>query len=81
MRGLDERIPTVQQALKRMETRRKHAAFTTEIRNNQDRRHLANDLHRIEGMLYHRLRPGLREHALFEQQRDKLQAAIRETMF
>ena len=81
MRGLGERIPAVQQALKRMETRRKHATFTAEIRKNQDRRHLANDIHRIEGMLYHRLRPGLREHALFGQQRDKLQAAIRETMF
>ena len=40
-----------------------------------------NDLQRIEGMLYHRLRPGLRERALFEQQRAKVAAAIAATMF
>ena len=81
MRELEERRPTVKQALSRMETRKKYHDFLTEIRKNQDRRHLQNDLQRIEGMLFHRLRPGLREHALFEQQRTKLQAAIAETMF
>ena len=76
-----DRIPTVKQALSRMETRKKYASFMHEIRQNQDRRHLFNDLHRIEGMLYHRLCPGLQEHALFVKQRAKLQAAIAETMF
>ena len=76
-----DRIPTVKQALSRMETRKKYASFMHEIRQNQDRRHLSNDLQRIEGMLYHRLRPGLQEHALFVKQRAKLQAAIAETMF
>ena len=70
----------MKQALSRMEHRKKYHDFLVEIRKNQDRRHLQNDLQRIEGMLFHRLRPGLREHALFEQQRTKLQAAIAETM-
>jgi len=73
--------PTVKQALARWGTRKKYANFLHEIRVNQDRRHLHNDLQRVEGMLYHRLRPGLREHALFEHQRKKLQAAIAATMF
>ena len=81
MRTLEERRPTVQEALSRMERRKKYHDFLVEIRKNQDRRHMQNDLQRIEGMLFHRLRPGLREHALFEQQRTKLQAAIAETMF
>ena len=81
MRGIEERIPPIKEALKRMDRRRKYATFSHEIRQNQDRRHMANDLQRIEGMLYHRLRPGLAEHALFEQQRDKLHAAIKEIRF
>ena len=81
MRTLEERRPTVKEALSRMEHRKKYHDFLVEIRKHQDRRHLQNDLQRIEGMLFHRLRPGLREHALFEQQRTKLQAAIAETMF
>ena len=76
-----DRRPTVKQALARMERRKKYHDFMHEIRMNQDRRHLFNDLQRIEGQLYHRLRPGLREHALFEKQRAKLQAAIADTMF
>ena len=71
----------MKEALSRVERRKKHHDFLVEIRKNQDRRHLQNDLQRIEGMLFHRLRPGLREHALFEQQRTKLKAAIAETMF
>ena len=76
-----DRKPTVKQAPSRMETRKKYARFMQEIRANQDRRRLFNDLQRIEGVLYHRLRHGLREHALFEQQRAKVQAAIAATMF
>ena len=81
MRDLDERRPTVSQALARWEKRKKYANFLHEIRVNQDRRHLRNDLQRIGGMLQHRLRPGLQEHALFEQQRAKVKAAIASTMF
>ena len=81
MRDLSERRPTVKQALARWEKRKKYASFLHEIRVNQDRRHLHNDLQRIEGMLYHRLRPGLQEHALFEKQRAKVQQSIAETMF
>ena len=72
---------TVTQALARWERRLKYASFAHDIRVAQEQRHLRNDLERIEGMLYHRLRPGLQEHALFERQRTKLQAAIAETMF
>jgi len=75
------RIPTLKEVLSRAERRKKYASFTHEIRMNQDRRHLHNDLQRIEGMLYHRLRPGLQEHALFERQRSKIQSAITATMF
>ena len=71
----------MKEALSRMERRKKYHDFLVEIRKNQDRRHLQNDLERIAGMLFHRLRPGLREHALFEHQRSKIQAAITETMF
>ena len=70
----------MKEALSRMERRKKYHDFLVEIRKNQDRRHLQNDLERIAGMLFHRLRPGLREHALFEHQRSKVQAAIAETM-
>ena len=71
----------MKQALSRLETWKKYHDFLVEIRKNQDRRRMMNDLQRIEGMLFHRLRPGLREHALFEEQRTKLKAAIAETMF
>ena len=70
-----DRRPTVKQALSRWETRKKYASFAHDIRVNQERRRLHNDLQRIEGMLYHRLRPGLQERALFEQQKAKLKAA------
>ena len=59
----------MKQAPSRMETRKGYHDSLIEIRKNQDRRRMLNDLQRIEGMLFHRLRPGLREHALFEQQR------------
>ncbi len=81
MGTLEERRPTVKEALSRMERRKKYHDFLVEIRKNRDRRHLQNDLERIEGMLFHRLRPGLREHALSDEQRTKLRAAIAETMF
>ena len=81
MRDLSERMPTIKHALAKWEKRKKYASCLHEIRVNQDRRRLHNDLQRIEGMLYHRLRPGLQEHALFEQQRAKVKAAIASTMF
>ena len=52
-----------------------------ELRQAQTRRNLYNDLQRVEGVLYHRLREGMRDHALFAMQKEKLQRAIRETMF
>ena len=71
----------MKEALSRMGRRKKYHDFLVEIRKNQDRRHLQNDLERIEGMLFHRLRPGLQEPALFEKQRAKVQQSIAETMF
>ena len=52
-----------------------------ELRQAQTRRHLYNDLQRVEGVLYHRLREGMQDHGQFAMQKEKLQRAIRETMF
>ena len=52
-----------------------------ELRQAQTRRNLYNDLQRKEGVLYHRLREGMRDHVQFATQKEKLQRAIRETMF
>ena len=52
-----------------------------ELRQAQTRRNLYNDPQRVEGVLYHRLREGMRDHAQFATQKEKLQRAICETMF
>jgi hypothetical protein len=77
---LEER-PTLAQALARFERRKKYASMAHELRQGQQRRHLYNDLQRVEGVLYHRLREGMRDHAQFAVQKEKLQRAIRETTF
>ena len=73
--------PTLAQALAKFEKRKKYASMVHELRQAQQRRHLYNDLQRVEGVLYHRLREGMRDHAQFAMQKEKLQRAIRETMF
>ena len=73
--------PTRAQALARFEKRKKYASMTHELCQAQTRRNLYNDLQRVEGVLYHRLREGMRDHAQFAFQKEKLQRAIRETMF
>ena len=73
--------PTLAQALARFEKRKKYASMAHELRQAQTRRNLYNDLQRIEGVLYHRLREGMRDHAQFAMQKEKLEKASRETMF
>ena len=73
--------PTLQQALARFEKRKKYASMAHEPRQAQTRRHLYNDLQRVEGVMYKRLRKGMQDHAQFAMQKEKLQRAIRETMF
>ena len=73
--------PTLQQALARFERRKKYASMAHELRQAQTRRHLYNDLQRVEGVIYKRLREGMQDHAQFAMQKEKLQRAIRETMF
>ena len=73
--------PTLEQALARYEKRKKYASMAHELRQAQTRRHLHNDLQRVQGVLYHRLREGMHDHAQFAMQKQKLERAIRETMF
>ena len=73
--------PTLEQALARFEKRKKYASMAHELRQAQTRRHLYNDLQRIEGVLYHRLREGMQDHAQFKLQKEKLQSAIAESLF
>ena len=73
--------PTLEQALARFEKRKKYASMAREIRQAQTRRHLHDALQRVEGVLYHRLREGMRDHAQFALQKEKLQRAIRESLF
>ena len=73
--------PTLAQALARFERRKKYASMAHELRQAQTRRHLYDDLQGVQGVLYHRLREGMRDHAQFAMQKEKLQRAIRETVF
>ena len=65
----------------RFEKRKKYASMAHELRQAQTRRHLYNDLQRVEGVLYHRLREGMQDHAQFKLQKEKLQRAIAESLF
>ena len=76
----ERKRPTLAQALARFEKRKKYASMAHELRQAQTRRNFYNDLQQVEGV-YHRLREGMRDHALFAMQKEKLQRAIRETMF
>ena len=73
--------PTLEKALARFEKRKKYASMAHKLRQAQTRRHLYNDLQRVEGVIYKRLREGMQDHAQFAMQKEKLQRAIRETMF
>ena len=58
--------PTSAQALARYEKRKKYASMAHELRQAQTRRHLYDDLQRVEGVLYHRLREGMQDKAQFK---------------
>ena len=72
--------PTLAQALARFEKRKKYASMAHELRQAQTRRNLYNDLQRVQGVLYHRLREGMHDHAQFAVQKQKLQRAIAEPL-
>ena len=72
--------PTLAQALARFEKRKKYASMAHDLRQAQTRRNLYNDLQRVEGVLYHRLREGMHDHAQFAMQKEKLQRAIRDSL-
>ncbi len=72
--------PTLEQALARFEKRKKYASMAHELRQAQTRRHLYNDLQRIEEVLYHRLREGMQDHAQSKLQKEKMQRAIAESL-
>ena len=75
------RRPTVRKALERLETRKKHFKSMHDFRVAQSRATLMNELHRVHGTMYGRLRPGQREFATFEQQKQKILRGIAESMF
>jgi len=72
--------PTLERSLARFEKRKKYASMAHELRQAQTRRHLYNDLQRVEGVLYHRLREGMQDKAQFKMQKEKLQRAIAESL-
>ena len=72
--------PTLAQALARCEKRKKYASMAHELRQAQTRRHLYDDLQRVEGVQYHRLREGMHDKAQFKMQKEKLQRAIAESL-
>ena len=73
-------LRTLAQALARYEKRKKYASMAHELRQAQTRRHLYDDLQRVEGVLYHRLREGMHDKAQFKMQKEKLQRAIAESL-
>ena len=77
----EKESPTLAQALARFEKMKKYASMAHELRQAQTRRNLYNDLQRVEGVLYHRLREGMHDHAQFKMQKAKLQRAIRDSLF
>ena len=81
MKSPTHRRPTARQALERLELSRKHFKSTHDLRVAQNRATLMNELHRAHGTMYGRLRPGQREFATFQQQKDKLLREIAESMF
>jgi hypothetical protein len=69
---------TLDQALARAEKRKKVASMRDDMLRAQTYGHLKNELSRVEGVLYHRLRPGHAAHSLHEHQAEKLRGALAE---
>ena len=72
---------TLSQALERAETRKKLASMRDDLERAQRQRSLRDELDRVEGVLYHRLRPGQAEHVLHAQHAHKLREALARDMF
>ena len=72
---------TLSQALERAETRKKLASMRDDLERAQRQRSLRDELDRVEGVLYHRLRPGQAAHVLHAQQATKLREALARDMF
>ena len=71
----------IDKILARHARRQKHAKMTHEIRSAQNRAHIRNELDRIEGVLFSRVASGLQRDVLLERKREKLQRALRESLF
>ena len=69
------------QCIERFNRRRKLARMTHDLKRAQAAAHLRNEIERIEGVMLHRLHPGLQQHALFEHQKTKLRNAMRDNLF
>ena len=72
---------TLEQALARGEKRMKMASMRDDLERPLRYRSMKDELSRLEGVLYHRLRPGHAEHALHEKQAAKLREALSRDMF
>ena len=77
----DLRAAELAKYIARHEKRRKLARMTHDIRRAQQANHLRNELDRIEGVIFHRIGPGPRDHVLFEHKREKLRQALKDNLF
>ena len=75
------RAAELDQYIARHERRRKLARMTHDIKRAQEANHLRNELQRIEGVIFHRVGPGPRDHVPFAHKRDKLRQALKENLF
>ncbi len=75
------RAAELDQFIARHERRRKLARMTHDIKRARGANHLRNELQRIEGVIFHRVGPGPRDHVLFEHKRAKLRQALKENLF
>lgn len=75
------RRPTVQEALERLETRKQHFKSMHDLCVAQNRATPMNELHRVHGTMYGRLRADQQEFAAFLNQRQKILGGIAQTMF
>ena len=75
------RRPTVRQALERLETRKKHFKSMHDDRLAHNRATLMNELHRVHGTMYGRLRADQQEFAALQNQKDKILRDLAESIF
>ena len=75
------RAAELDQYIARHERRRELARMTHDIRRAQQANLLRNELDRTEGVIFHRVGPGPRDHVLFGHKRDKLRQALKDNLF